>query len=429
MAASTEQHTWQKAGSRDNRKSESCPPPAQPPIECPECGSEKTWKDGFRYVKTETEELPIQRYVCRSCGRRFSETIPTWVKVEIPGQVLKLLHSRRNHLRAFLPYNCNSQVCVSDKEMKNLSRQRTRKKRAAGATTKADIKGRIIEYLWYLKKQGYAESTVKTRTRLLKQLVNEGAVLRDPEQVKEVIAAHENWSQGYKLTIVNAYDKFAQMLDIKWDLPNYKRLRQLPFIPLEKELDALISGCGKKVAASLQLLKETGMRIGEAWKLRWIDIDEEKRVVRCRSEKGGDPRIFRVSSRLLAMLNALPKVPEKVFGDTGLNGHRWNFTKQKRRLARKLQNPRLGQITFHTLRHWKATMEYHKTKDILHVKQLLGHRNIESTMVYTQLAKFEEAEEFTCRIAKTLDQAKELIEAGFEYITDMDDKKLFRKRK
>jgi integrase len=44
---------------------------------------------------------------------------------------------------------------------------------------------------------------------------------------------------------------------------------------LEKEIDALIIGCGKKVAASLKLLKETGMRIGEAWQLRWTDIDRK----------------------------------------------------------------------------------------------------------------------------------------------------------
>ena len=80
-------------------------------------------------------------------------------------------------------------------------------------------------------------------------------------------------------------------------------------------------------------------------------------------------------------------------------------------------------------RHWKATMEYHKTKDILHVKQLLGHRMIENTMKYTQLAKFEDPEEFTCRVAASLEEGKELIEAGVQYVTDMDDKKLFRKPK
>lgn len=59
--------------------------------------------------------------------------------------------------------------------------------------------------------------------------------------------------------------------------------KQLSFIPLEKEIDVLIAGCGKKVAASLQLIKETGIRIGEARRLRWIDIDEERRTIRARS--------------------------------------------------------------------------------------------------------------------------------------------------
>jgi hypothetical protein len=45
-------------------------------------------------------------------------------------------------------------------------------------------------------------------------------------------------------------------------------------------------------------------------------------------------------------------------------------------LAYQLQNPRLLREHFHTLRHWKATMEYHRTKDILHVMNVLGHKNI-----------------------------------------------------
>jgi hypothetical protein len=76
-------------------------------------------------------------------------------------------------------------------------------------------------------------------------------------------------------------------------------------------------------------------------------------------------------------------------------------------------------------------MEYHRTKDVIHVKELLGHRSIESTMKYIQLAKFEEPEKFTCRIAKDVEEAKELVEAGFEYATGEydDDGKIFRKRK
>ncbi|MEM3629165.1 MAG: site-specific integrase [Candidatus Bathyarchaeia archaeon] len=97
-------------------------------------------------------------------------------------------------------------------------------------------------------------------------------------------------------------------------------------------------------------------------------------------------------------------------------------------MAAKLGNPRLLQITFHTFRHWKATMEYAKTKDILHVKQILGHRNINSTLIYTQLVNFE-ADEYYSATAKTTEEAKTLIEAGFEYVCDMEGVKLFRKRK
>lgn len=65
------------------------------------------------------------------------------------------------------------------------------------------------------------------------------------------------------------------------------------------------------------------------------------------------------------------------------------FYDQRKKIAEKLQNPRILKVSFHTLRHWKATMEYYKTKDILHVMRLLGHKNIKNTLIYTQLAKFE----------------------------------------
>jgi len=49
--------------------------------------------------------------------------------------------------------------------------------------------------------------------------------------------------------------------------------------------------------------------------------------------------------------------------------------------------------------------------------------------LYTQLADFESDDDFTCRVARTLEEAKQLIEAGFEYICERDGVMLFRKRK
>jgi len=87
---------------------------------------------------------------------------------------------------------------------------------------------------------------------------------------------------------------------------------------------------------------------------------------------------------------------------------------------------------FTTFRQWKDATEYHKTKDVIHVKQLLGHKSIKNTMVYINLeaALFQaQNNEFTVKVAKTLDDACSLVEGGFDYVADMDGSKIFRKRK
>jgi hypothetical protein len=73
-------------------------------------------------------------------------------------------------------------------------------------------------------------------------------------------------------------------------------------------------------------------------------------------------------------------------------------------------------------------MEYHKTRDVLHVMNLLGHRNIESTLVYTQLISFE-TDEYHSAVVRTVEEARKLLETGFDYVCQKDDLMLFKKRK
>jgi len=74
-------------------------------------------------------------------------------------------------------------------------------------------------------------------------------------------------------------------------------------------------------------------------------------------------------------------------------------------------------------------MEYAKTKDILHVMRLLGHKNINNTLIYTQLIDFE-SDEYHSAGACNVEEARKLIEAGFEYVcTTPENIMLFRKRK
>jgi integrase len=139
---------------------------------------------------------------------------------------------------------------------------------------------------------------------------------------------------------------------------------------------------------------------------------------------------FKISNRLVPMLNGFHKEKPLIFSHyKDLNSLRRCFDRYRKRAAHKFGNPRILQITFHTLRHWKATTEYHKTKDILHVMRLLGHRNIKNTLLYTQLMEYKNDDEFTCKVARTPNEIQGLVEVGFEYICDLDGLKFFRKRK
>jgi integrase len=117
---------------------------------------------------------------------------------------------------------------------------------------------------------------LSTRIKLLTYLSEKhGVNLLDPEAVKSAIARNDKWTNGYKQNFVSAYDSFAEMLKIQWQPPFYESKEKLPFVATEKEIDALISGCGKKIASCILALKETGFRIGELWLCKWTDLDEE----------------------------------------------------------------------------------------------------------------------------------------------------------
>lgn len=307
----------------------------------------------------------------------------------------------------------------------------TRQKWAAGATT--NVKAQLIDFAWHLKREGYNISTITTYSSLLRKLLKLNADLLDPESVKDALARNE-LKPNTKACMIGAYTSFANYCGLKWKPPKYQWQTRIPFIPEECEIDSLIAGCSKQISAILQTLKETAMRIGEACRLKWTNINVENHTITLNEpEKGGNPGIFKVSAKLVGMLQTLPKKHERVFGKSSKQNKTWLFKLQRSRLARKLGNPRLNEITFHTLRHWKATTEYHKTKDIIHVQQLLRHRDIKSTMIYitVEQAIYQETnDEFISKIAETAEEAQQLVDVGFEYVcTTPENLMLFRRRK
>jgi len=184
------------------------------------------------------------------------------------------------------------------------------------------------------------------------------------------------------------------------------------------------------MATLLQTPKDTAARTAEAVKIKWSEINEEQCTIRINSPvKGSVARIVKVPTKTIAMISGLSRTTDFVLNSTPQNRLN-NFEKQRHTLVRTLQNPKLQQIHLHTFRHWKATMEYHRNKNIKCIQQLLGHKKLENTDFYTQLLDFE-SDEWHAAHARNLEEENKLIEVGFEYVrySEKDDVAIYRKRK
>ena len=280
-----------------------------------------------------------------------------------------------------------------------------------------------------MRKEGYSETTIERYVRLLKELAKHGD-LRDSESVK-IGLTQTGWADGTKEMACGAYAIYAKQHGFTFAPPRYRRVEKLPFIPLDSEVEQLIGAMGLRYSAFLSLLKDSAARPLEAWNLKWKDIDFANSTVTITPLKHSKPRRLKLSTRTVNQPSQLTRNHDWIFGDGTLRTYQHflrNFELTRKDAAERLGNPRLRAISFRTLRHFKATMEYHRTKDILHVMQLLGHTSIKNTLVYTHLVNFE-GDEYICKVANTIDEAKALVENGFDYITNIDSTKLFRKRK
>jgi integrase len=395
--------------------------PKEPQLRCPECGSSKLYRDGMRYL---SNGEAVQRWLCRVCCYRFSEK-------RLQNLTRPLKNSLNGHLKARKGISSSRQVCVTlARGAKNLTTA-TETKTVAGEE-KQTTKGKILQFALHCKNEGLTEETIRIWYNRLKK-IDENAELNEPESVKAYIAK-ATFAQGTKYNMVVIYNAYLQFIGKTWKRPKYRIEEKLPeFIPTEQEIDALISGCGKKTAAKLQTIKETGMRIGEVLRLKWTWLDVERKILTLNApEKHGRPRACKVSSKLVGMLQALPKKNELIFAGVNTKYAQNCFKHSRRKLARKLGNPRLAKIHFHLIRHWFGTMQYHKKPDLIHVQKLLGHRNILATQIYINLeqALFGEAnDEYHVKVAETIEEATKLLAVGYEYVSTMDNKQIYRKRK
>jgi integrase len=286
-------------------------------------------------------------------------------------------------------------------------------------------------FVEYLKGKRLEESTIEAKLKLVKHL-NTKFNLWDSDLIREYIYNAE-WGGRRKNNAGYAYMDWCRWKGFDFSFERFREETQsLPYIPLEKEIDQLIAGFGPKYSCLLQLTKESGFRLAETLTLRLTDIDFERNTITLnKPAKNSNPRQFRMSSALIAMMKRVVSrkgLNERIW-DAKPNSIRCTYTQKRRYLANKLGNQRLLKISFKTFRHWKATMEYHRTKDILYVKELLGHKSLKNTLVYTHLVSFEEENAYIIKVASTIDEFTSLLESGFEYVSEFEGKKVLRKRK
>ena len=184
------------------------------------------------------------------------------------------------------------------------------------------------------------------------------------------------------------------------ELPKFGPRRPPRNVPTEAEVEALLAApdptsvLGIRDRAMLEVLYSTGLRVGELVRLKVYDVNLTDGRVQVIAGKGGRDRVVplgRVATR--AVQAYLEKLRPRLVGSRSTatlfvsvrGGKLWPTAVQTvvRQYARQagIRRP----ITPHSLRHACATHMLRGRASIRHIQELLGHRQLSTTQLYTQV--------------------------------------------
>ena len=175
--------------------------------------------------------------------------------------------------------------------------------------------------------------------------------------------------------------------------PEFSRLGR---VLSEAEARGEVSG---RAAAAIRLLMLTGCRRSEILRLRWDEVDLERRELRLRDSKTG-PRTVPLSppaARVLADRPRVPGTPWVIPG--GIAGR--HLTTIDRPWSRVRARAGLDDVRLHDLRHSFASRALALGESLPVIGKLLGHTEVQTTARYSHLAE-DSVMESAARIAASI---------------------------
>lgn len=178
--------------------------------------------------------------------------------------------------------------------------------------------------------------------------------------------------------------KNSQKIDLKFA----KRDKKLPIVLSRAEIERIIQSTENvKYKLMISLGYACGLRVSEVVNLKVGGLDIDELVVHIKGGKGKKDRISVLPERLkndLRNLVAGKSVSDYVFGSN--RGGNLTTTSLQKMFRKSLARAEIGKpATFHSLRHSFATHLLENGTDVRYVQELLGHANIRTTQIYTQV--------------------------------------------
>lgn len=215
----------------------------------------------------------------------------------------------------------------------------------------------------------------------------------DVEHIRRFLLDKEE--KGYAPQTINLYlnaIKFYFYQVVKWsghiDVRFAKRSKKLPVVLSREEIRRIIDVIvNRKHKLLISLAYGAGLRISEAVSLKVKDVDLGEKVLHIKEAKGKKDRITLISEKLLDGLKAqmIGKGSDDYVFDSQRGGRLTTRTASKVFEDAMKKACIMKSATFHSLRHSFATHLLENGTDVRYVQVLLGHNNIRTTQLYTQV--------------------------------------------